>query len=501
MLPRLLVLLALPLVCSAADDTAAAPLPLREAVRLALAKNYSIRVESFNPQIRRAELTTEYGRFDPSLRLSYSYSESGNPQAADPFTGTRPPGSISATDEYTVGIEGLTPWGLTYSVGGNTQNYRGTFNKFAHQYYSFGGLQVRQPLLRDFGFGSGLASLRIAKTNRAISDAELRQTLIDTVTEVITTYNTLYLAREYLRAAVESRNTTATLLSENERRYQVGNVSESDVTAAKAQVALREESILQAQRYVEFETSRLRQLISDDVTAATALAPITIEAPGEVPHVKVNAAEDFRKALADRPDFERARLLVKRGEYNRAYAANQRLPRVDFVGSYGYYGLGSTWPDSRRALEERDTRSYSAGAVVTVPLTFAQERGRYRAAKLQLRQAEMQREQLEQQILVAISNAAADIENTQKRVAASRNYRELAERSLADETKLHRSGKSYTLRVIQAQEYLLAAQRGEAQAVADALNALAEYDRQLGTTLDKNGIVLTETQPAAAPRS
>ena len=469
-----------------------APIDLEEAIRLALAKNYAVRVEAFNVPIAKAQVLAEYGKFDPSLDLQYLYTESGNPQTADPFSGNRPASSIVATDLYEMGVSGLMPWGLQYNVGGSLTNRRGSFNDFSADYFSRVGIDLTQPLLRDFGFGAGLTTVRIAKTNRALSEWDYRQAVTDTITNVIVAYHDLFLATQTLRAAVRSRDLAASLLTENERRFKAGNVSESDVTAAHARAAFREDSILRAERSVKFQTNVLRQLISDERDPILLNLPLTIVPPPPVPDLRINPAEDYQLALAQRPDYQRSRLLVRRQRLNRDFEANQRLPKVDLVGSYGYYGLGSTWPESRHNLEERDTRSYTAGAIVTVPLTFAQQRGRYRAASLQLKQAETRVEQAEQQVLLDVANVAAEVDSAQQRIIAAQKARELSQRSLADELKLHRAGKSSTLFVLQSQEFLSQAELNEFAATSDAHKAIAEYDRQLGRTLEKHHVQMAD---------
>lgn len=485
-----------------AEPPADPALSLEEAIRLALSKNYAIRVESFNTPIARANLTTEWGRFDPAIQLTYRFSESGDPQSADPITGAHPASYIVSQDYYEAGLGGLLPWGLRYSIGLNTVNQRDSLHGFQHQYYSFSGVTFEQPLLRNFGFGAGLISVRIAKAGRAISDWDYRNRLVNTITQVIYAYHDLYLAEANLRVARRSRDLAASLLAENERRYQVGNVAESDVTAARARVAFRENSVLSAERAVDERSNALRLLISDEHTFKLLSGPLAIAAPPEPEVVTADAAADFRDALLARPDYQRSRLVAQQRRLNRNYQRNQFLPQVNLVGSYGYHGIGDSWPESRRNMETRDTRSYSAGAVVTVPLTFAQERGRLRAANLQLRQSEAQVEQLEQQIVVDLGNAAAELASTQKRIAAARTARKMAQQSLDDEIKLHRAGKSSTLFVLQAQEYLSQAELMEYVAVADAHKAVAEYDRQVGRTLQRHGVQLDDTaarSAAAAP--
>lgn len=478
----------------------AAPLDLEEAIRLALAKNYAVRIDSYNVPIAQARVLTEYGRFDPSLQLSYQYSNTGDPQRTDPATGLRPSAPATDTDTYTAGVGGLTPWGMSYNLGGSLDRLRGPETHFASQFTSFAGIDVTQPLLRDFGFGAAMATVRIAKTDRALSEWDYRQTVTDTITSVIIAYHDLYLSTQNLRAALRSRELATSLLTENERRFQAGNVAESDVAAARARAAFREDLILRADRAVKFRTLVLRQLISDERDPILLNLPLEILPPLPVQDFKVNPAEDSHVALAQRPDYQRSRLLVRRSEINRSFESNQRLPKVDLVLRYGYSGLGSTWPESRRNLEDRDARTYAAGAVVSVPLTFAQQRGRYRAANLQLKQAEIRVEQVEQQVLLDVANAAADVENTQKRISAAHRARELAQRSLDDELKLHRAGKSSTLFVLQAQEFLSQSELNEFASISDAHKAVAEYDRQLGRTLEKHRVQLIDPKRVGAPK-
>ena len=204
----------------------------------------------------------------------------------------------------------------------------------------------------------------------------------------------------------------------------------------------------------------------------------------------VDAAADFHTALEKRPDYQQAKLSVRRSDLNTRLQRNQLLPRVDLVGSYGYNGLDADRATSRRLVQDKDYRSYSWGVVMSVPLTLTTERGRYRAAKLQQRQAETQLELVEQAIVVAVGNAAGQIETTQKRIQSNRHARELAQATLDAEVKRLRVGQSSTFFVAQQQELLSIAEVREAAAMSDYHKALAEYDRQLGLTLEKHNIAV-----------
>ncbi len=463
---------------------------LEQAIQFALAKNFTIKVQGYNASIAAARVTEAFGKFDPVLNGSYIYSESFNPALTDATTGIRPATSFSKTDTADLSLGGVLPWGMTYRLGATNTNSRGTFNAYADNYDTFAGISGTQPLLRNFGFGSTLATIRIAQANRGISQWQFLQSVMDTVTRVIFAYNDLNFFYANLRSAIRSKELAEQLLEENRKRFKVGSMSEYDVTSAESRAATREEGILVAQRLVREAENALKQLITDDKTPGLLTQRFTIEPPPPAPIVVVDAAADFRQALEKRPDFQQAKLALKRDGVNARLQLNQLLPRVDLVGSYGYNGYDTELNTSRQQIKDRDYRTYSWGVVVSVPLTFTTERGRYRAAKLQQRQSETELEQAEQDIVVRVGNAAGQIETAQQRVQVSRHARELAQSTLDSEVKRLRAGASTTFFVSQQQEILSNAEVREASAQSDYAKALAEYDRQLGLTLEKRNITL-----------
>jgi len=468
-----------------ADNAGGDKITLSDAIQRALAKNYSIKVSGYDAAIAAAGVTQALGKFDPVLNGNFNYSSNVSPGYTDPNTGAISPPVTINTDTYGASLDGLMPWGMTYQLGGTTSNTRGTFNAYANNYSTFAGITGTQPLLRNFGFGSTLASIRIAQANRGINQWLFRQMVMDTITNVIFAYNDLNFAYANRRSAIRSRDLAAGLLAENEKRFKVGSMSEYDVTSARSRVASREDSIFQAEHQVNVAENALKQLIMDTKTPGLLSQRITIEPPPPAPIVVVDPAADFHIALEKRPDYQEARLGLKRDTINARLQRNQLLPRVDLVGSYGYNGSDASFKASRQQVQDQDYRNYSWGVVVSVPLTFTTERGRYRAARLQKQQSESRLDQVEQGIVVLLGNAADQIESAQKRVQANRKARELAQATLDAEVKRLRAGQSSTFFVSQQQEILIGAEISEAFAQADYQKALADYDRQLGVTLEK----------------
>lgn len=461
---------------------------LEEAIRRAVAKNYTLQSDALDVSIARARVLEQWGLFDPQLNGKYTYSENENPlQTFDATTGARN-FTRDKSDAYSLSVDGTMPWGLTYSLGATQTNSRGTFNGFADAYDVFGGVSARQPLLRGFGFGATTAQLRIAMAGRDISEWGFRASVINTVTNVIFAYYDLNFAQANLRTAIRFRDLAASLLEENKKRFKVGAMSDYDVTSASARVAMREENILVAQRLVHDAENNLKALISDERTPRLLDWSLEVEPMSTLPVAVVNAALDFQEALKKRPDYQQAKLNLKRSDISFKYQRNQLLPRVDLVGSYGSNGLDASRDTAQRMVRNEDYRSFSYGVQVTIPLTFTGERGRYRQAKFARRQAEIDLEQVEQNIVVSVGNAANNIEVTRQRVEAARKARQLAQEVLEAEQKRLRAGTSSTFFVSQQQEIVASLEVSELRAESDHRRAIAEYDRQLGVTLEKLNI-------------
>ena len=469
---------------SAVALTAQTTLTLEDAIRLALEKNPQIKVEAFDRSIARANLLTAYGKFDPALTFRRSYSE---------FSSLAPSNVIIAdlikTDDYSLGLEGTTPWGLSYRIGGTAQNQRYPHNGYENNFLTFGGISVTQPLLRGFGFGSNLVGVRIARADRSIANWQFQETAINIVTDVVIAYSDVTYAQQLLRIAQRSRDLNAGLLSENEKRFRVGDISESDVTQARARTATRDEFILVARQTVRDAVNRLRQLIGETEFAVEPEA-LVIEPADNVMDAVVRPAEDLKEALDIRPDYQAARLGLVKLRAAESAARNQLLPQVDFVGSYGYSGLDPNFATSRSMVSNYENRSYSAGVVVSIPLTFAEGRGRSRSAKLQRRQFEADLIRFEQEIAVSIASAAGQVETTRQRVEANRAAFDLARQALEGELKKLRAGTTSTFFVLNEQEQLIQSENALNNAMAAERRAQAMYDREVGRTLRTRNITL-----------
>jgi outer membrane protein TolC len=476
-----------PAAISGTDD---APLTLDAAIRSALANNFTIAATRYDPQIARARQITAAGAFDPAFRAEAKRSDS-QIDPLDPLTGLRYPLYVEKSDTMDVSFGGKLPFGLQYALVGRASNYRDTdADSLLHDNYNaFYGVRLSQPLLRGFGFGSNLAEVRIARAKRNISQAAYRQAVIDTITDTVAAYNNLYYAQQTYQNVVRSRQLANDLLVENRRRAEVGSISPADVTIAAARVARVEEGVVQYERYFNDARNNLITLLSSETRPATD-QPLRFAAPPLIPQPVIDRDADLKHAYKLRPDYRQAQENIRLAQANLSESRSAALPQVDLIGTYGYNGTGRTFDDAYRNAREKDTPAWTASAVVNIPLPFRDGRGRVLASKLSLAQARTGIARIEQQIAVEVANAAGQIDATARRVEVTRRARQLAAESLAAQQKRLQVGQVDTFTVLQFQDLLSNAEQAEYRAIADYNIALANYDRAIGTTLERHTVTI-----------
>lgn len=477
---------------------------LQKAVQFALAKNFRIKVEEFSPKIAKAREVSSTGKFDPVLEASYTYSHSEQElrtlsnNLVDPVSlpGDEDPSLFARTtgQEADISVAGLTPTGLTYDIGPSlTINDNTQRDPQYTSYNTFLGFSVTQPLLKNFGTDVNLASVRVARADQAISQWQLRQQVMDVVTDTITTYTELYFSIENLGVEERSRDLSSQLVNDNEKRAEIGVMSPLDVMQAKADLAAREERVLVAEREVKNNENFLKQLVTDEISGLLD-TDVQVSQPA-LPEVgDINRKKDIARAFELRPDYRQLLLSIQKRQINVVFTRNQTLPQLDLTGSLGLNGIDTNFLSSvQRASgvngSNRNT-AWDIGAIFSLPIPNREAKGDLEVAKLQTLQALVDLKRLEQSIIVEADNAAGEIDTSRKRIEASRVAREFAQMTMDAAQARLASGTSTTFEVLQFQRDFATAQVNELRARADFIIAVARYARLTGSTLERNRIIL-----------
>jgi outer membrane protein TolC len=527
-------------LCWQAMGQAPAPAPrklsLQDCIQLALEHNLQVQINRLDPDIARYQLASTYGAYDPALNLSgehtYGLSPGGVDDEGRAFTGNE-----TESDNFRAGLAGLTPWGLSYSLGGNMSDVYGTRpstiidrsrpftvtnsfldingntlsfigtnypsvqgrSPFETASGSVGFFELRQPLLRDFWIDSTRLQILLNRSNIKVSELALRLQVMETITRVEEAYFNLVFSRENIKVQEAALELAERLLAENRKRVEVGALAPLDEKQAEAQAAASRADLIAAKGTEDTQQRVLKALLSDDYTKWNNVRILPASALVAVPE-KFDLQESWRNGMALRPDLEQQRIALERQGYIIRYQKNQILPAVDVVGTYGYRAASEEFAGAFDQLGRGDYPFWSYGAQLTMPLTQTSTRNTLRSAKATREQIGLQLRQLEQNVLIEIENAVANVNTAFERADATRESRIYAQAALEAEQKKLESGKSTSFEVLRLQRDLTAARSAEIRAIADYNIALARAAFNQGTSLERRHVTMEVVKGSAAEK-
>ncbi len=463
---------------------------LDESIGMALKKNFTLESARLEPKSAKERVTQAKGRFDPTFDFGYTRGEA---TTRDQFRrdatgkgGHFEFNSISQSATWSTGVSGVTAWGLGYDVGASTRSLSGTGNSFDQDFNSEVAFSLRQPLLRGAGTEVNLASIRVARNNVAVSEWSVKQSVMQVITDVIETYNDLHFSHENLEVARRNRGLAEKLLQDNIKFFELGAMTPLDVTTARAEVASRQEAVITATRAVKDQENFLKQLITRDMIP---LLGTRIEiSPPESPAFTANVVAAIEKALELRPDYRQAKLDLENRRIVLVVEKNQKLPRLDLSASLAVNGFDDDFGTSAQRAASRDKTAWSGGATFSVPLGNREARGRVNAAQIDIAQALVNLQRLEQDIVVRVDNASGQVTTTKQRIEATEEASKLAKESLkAGEAKLV-AGSGRIFEVLELQRKVAEAETAELRARSDYNKAVARFHLQVGSTLRTHGV-------------
>jgi len=489
--------------------------------------------------------------YDPVITTTLSYDDRNipvnNPLTSGTGTGVSalvPLTLHTATynTQYSQGFQTgttfFTAWDNTRSSSSSRANL---FNPSV-QSSIFVGFQ--QQLLNGFGRAVNTRNIRIAKNNRKIADWAFTQQAITTTTNTITAYWELVFARENVKVQQQAATVAEKLYNDNKKQLEIGTMAPLDVTRAESELATDRQNLIVAQTIQLQNQQILKNAISKNPLAPNFVnveviptdlpqRPEAIEAP--------SFEEAVKEAFGKRPELQEGALNLQNGEIDIKATRNALLPTATLTAQYGTVGLagnqarfttatvagapvvdanGNPIPgfflpatqltpngtaqagfgDAMSSAFHNNFPDYQVSLNVLLPIRNRSAQADNQRSILTQRQIEAQLQQLKNAALLDVRNTYIALEQDRARVEAAAKARELQQQTFDAEQKKYQLGASTVYLVIQTQRDLIAAQGTELRALADLVEAKANYERAVGRTLEVNRVSIADAKSGEVER-
>jgi outer membrane protein TolC len=406
----------------------------------------------------------------------------------------------------------------------------------------FAGFQ--QQLLNGFGRAVNTRNIRIAKNNRKIADWAFTQQAITTVTSTITAYWELVFARGNVKVQQQAVTVAEKLYNDNKKQLEIGTMAPLEVTRAESEVAANRQNLIVAQTLQLQDQQALKNFISKDPLAPNFVnveiiptdlptRPETIEA--------LTFEEAVKEAFAKRPELQESAINLLNSAIDVNATRNALLPTATLTAQYGTIGLagnqakfttasiagapvvdgnGNPIPgfflpatqftpngiaqagfgDALSSAFHNNFPDYQVSLNLQVPIRNRSAQADNQRSILTQRQLEAQLQQLKNAALLDVRNTYIALAQDRARVEAAAKARELQQQTFDAEQKKYQLGASTVYLVIQTQRDLIFAQSTELRALADLVEAKANYERAVGKTLESNRVTIADAKTGEAER-
>ena len=460
-------------------------------------------IDSFDP-IVSSTTSIDHATFPESSRVLYGV----------PFLQQN---TTIANVNYTQGFSTGTLMGVTFQNDRISSN--SIYSILSPQLDTGFRLSLRQHLLAGFGFGPNMRFIRIARTNREISDVAFRGQVIATVSQIQNIYWDLVNAYEDVKVKERSLELAEKTLSDDREQVRIGAIAPMEVMKAEAQEANANQDLLLSQNELQLQELLIKNAVTRDLSdpilaSATVIPTDTMSIQEKEP---VQPVQDLiTDADQHRPELAEARMDLTNREITLKATNNAMKPTVDLVAWYGTYGLGglespayastpsnppivppvqpSGWSNAFSDLFKANSPDYAVGLSLSIPLRNRGAQADQIRSQLEFRQAQLHLLQLQNQIGIEVRNAQYALLQNRSRVETARKARDLAQQSFDIEEKKKALGASTSNLVLQAQRDLAQAESNFVSAMSAYEKSRVELDRATGLTLSHSGIEIEEAE-------
>ena len=410
-------------------------LTLAQALEIALSDNPTIKIADQEIEIKRYAKQGTYAKLYPQ---------------------------IDATASYQRVIEKQT---MSMSLGGQTQTIRvGSDNSFN------GGISAAMPVVN----AQLWSSLKVSALDVELAVEKARSSRQDMVEQVTKAYYSVLLAKESL-AVYKGVYDNAVKNNKNVKmRYDVGSVSEYDLISSNVSVQNAEPNVFEAENSVMLTLWQLKALLGLDLQ-------MEIDVEGSLMDYKSAMDEAYTLSQLDLTDnttmkqFELQEQMLDKALKIKKLA---NVPTLSINAAYLYTALGN---DGKFGQKEAWNPYSYAGVQLNIPI-FAglSRRSATRQARLDLSNLQLQRENTERQLRVAMVQSLNSMQTSVKQFNSANATVEQAKRGYEISVKRYDVGKGTLVEIDNSQVALTQAELSRNSAIYNFLNSKIALDKILG---------------------
>lgn len=421
---------------------------LYEAVMLAIRSNPQVRSAKLQRVVDKFALEVARNEFEPR----YSLSANG--------VYTRGEKPVYGND---IGVRLKSPFGTEFNVSVN--------NEFGLQQNNILSASIKQPLLRGFGREVTLAGLHNSYDQEKINQLTLKDTVMSTITQVVSAY--LQLVLDYNAVAInkQSLEDAQNTLKATKLQIKAGKVAETALTQQISQVAQYKLSLARGNNSIKRDTRSLLVLLGLDpnsnIQVDTSVVMPKIGLPGR--------DETLQTALTHNIEYQKTLISLAERCRSVMLAKNNQMWDLSLTATSS--------KDLRAARGPGNDSRLTLG--LEIPIDDKPRRQQLVNAKVGLQQYQISLENTKRNLISQVLNILNDLEAQRRQIVLAEENVKYAVKSLEVAQKKLKYGRSSMFEVTSLRQSLTVAQQSLLSEKINYLNTLSQFEQLQGTTLER----------------
>ncbi|MGE3181951.1 MAG: TolC family protein [Phycisphaerae bacterium] len=463
-----------------ADRWSATIAEMREIV---LENNLALQVIRLDPDIAATRISEEEAKFDATILVNAQLERQDLPKIDDELIPQTRDAQQNRLFKYEAGID-------VPLITGGYATVRAPFSKKSlddptkpNQYLAAAEFTLSQPLLRNAGIATNVASIRLERYSAATVAAQTQLSAMRILADaekaywrVFGAWRALEIRREQYEQATQNLRFVRTLVEE-------GQKPQIEVVRAEVGVAEQMEQLIVAETDLRLAQRELKRAMNEP---ALPLDSAVVVVPESAPHLvgfEFDSQRLVAAALKNRLELLELELRLAADAVTIDFARNQLLP--NFVLDYGYTFInrGDGFTDAFEETVQGERGGWAVALRGAIPVTNERAKSRARRAVLQRNRRLATRAEREQLIRQEVLDSVDVLRQNWQRILAARQNVIVARVNYDAELIQFREGLRTQTEVLESLNRLGNAQSREIRAIVDYQIAQIDLAFATGTLL------------------
>lgn len=431
---------------------------LDEALAFALSENPTVKVADMEIEKKKYAKQGSYSALFPQINFSADYNR-----------------TIKKQVMYMDGFD-------LSSLGGG----EGETESPASSSASSSGISVGRDNSWSLGFSAGLPlinpalwkSLAISGIDVDLAVEQARSSKIDMINQVRKSFYAVLLANDSYKVFKESYDNASENYSDIKKKFDQGLVAEYDLIRAEVSVRNTEPNMLQAENALVLAKWQLKALMGMDLE-------LNIDCRGALNDYQAELYSDYLATDTVLEDNTNLRQLDIQG---RQLDAKLQMEKFDYLPTLSLSGVYQ-WNSLNNDFKFSDYRwdPYSmVGLKLTIPVFSGGSRlNKIRQTRVTLNQLELQRDELQRNLKLAVKQSMDNMATCVKRFDAAQKGVKQSEKGYMIAQKRYETGAGTLLELNDAELAMTQSKLNYNQAIYDYMVSKAELEKVLGKTNQK----------------